>query len=701
MAETVAELHKYAKTPEDIEQLISELQKGEHNNLAVLKFTDIGLVFREYLRFIEGRFIDPDIQLTRACREAAAADFVKDAKLWVDGFAGFTTAELAILAELVKAVADTHIALCLDPSKIDLANPDTEKLDPAGLFEPTERTYAALVELAKKCKLRLDEPMVLEKAVRFSCSPQLGFIERNVFEIEPTRTQAADNVRILSAPNGRAEVRFVARQILRLVKERVCRYRDIAVIASDIEKYQHYIKAYFDEYNIPFFIDKRKSLSQHPVIQLTRSALRTAGDGFACSDIFAYLKTDLVPIERCDVDLLENYCLAFGVSRSDWTSAKDWHFADKDDKQFDEQRINQIRLKASEPLLRLREAFCRDDNSARKISGREFTRLIFDFLDRLQAFERVSGWIEEAVRAGDYATADEHRQLCDKLINIFDELVEVFGAEEMTWQDYFAIINSAFSQLTLAFIPPRLDHVLVGSIERSRHPDLKAVFLIGATQKEFPSPISCKGILSDDDRSAAWSADFTLAATTGQALAERQYLAYIAFTRASQFLYVTYPLADEKGSATVRSQFVANLESLFENLGEESVTEEQISIEKVHSESELADLLCSQLSKDASTSKTGVTNRLKGLLEDICTDERLAEVGSRVSSAINYDNRPHLDRDVVEKLFGERIESSATKMGTFTACPYQYCARYILELKDSSLSRWMSVFFTIVFWMVC
>ena len=73
-------------------------------------------------------------------------------------------------------------------------------------------------------------------------------------------------------------------------------------------------------------------------------------------------------------------------------------------------------------------------------------------------------------------TADEHRQFYGKLIDIFDEIVDVFAGRHMSCQDYLAILDSAFSQLMLAFIPPTLDQVLVGSIERSRHPDLKAVF---------------------------------------------------------------------------------------------------------------------------------------------------------------------------------------------------------------------------------
>ena len=201
-------------------------------------------------------------------------------------------------------------------------------------------------------------------------------------------------------------------------------------------------------------------------------------------------------------------------------------------------------------------------------------RSIFTFLDDLQVRQTLSNWIEEATKLGDYTTVDEHQQFYDKLINIFDDFVEVFSAIEMTCQDYMSIISSAFSQLTMAFIPPRLDEVLVSSIERSRHPDLKAVFLIGATQKQFPVPVAFDSILSEDDRRAAESANFSLAASISGALAERQYLAYIAFTRPSELLYVTYPMIDEKGSANVRSKYIDSLVSLFDNIKEETIQDE-------------------------------------------------------------------------------------------------------------------------------
>ncbi|MHC4086502.1 MAG: PD-(D/E)XK nuclease family protein [Planctomycetota bacterium] len=666
MANIITEMHQYAKTPGDIDQLLSELAKDEHNNLAALKFADIGLILKEYLEFIEGRFIDPDIQLTRACHAVAEAAFVKGAKLWVDGFAGFTTAELAILAELLKVVTNAQIALCLEPANIDLANPDIAKLDPADIFGPTERTYVALIEIIRKCKLQLAEPVILDEAVRFSSCRPLAHIERNIFELKPKNIPASDSVRIISAPNARAEVRFVARQILELVREK---------------GYRYYIRAYFDDYDVPFFIDKRKSLNQHPAVQLLSSALQVVTGGFSQGDIFTYLKTDLVPIERCDVDMLENYCLAFGISQSDWTSGQEWEFAGND--KYDEKRINETKLKAVRPLLELRESLCPADNPAKKMSADVFVRAVSDFLNALGARQKIKEWIKEAEEKKEHTTADEHRQFYDKLIDIFDTLVEVFVGRRMGCQDYVAILDSAFSQMTLAFIPPTLDQVLVGSIERSRHPDLMAVFLIGATQRRFPVPVSSAGILTDDDRSVAESADFLLSSTASQELAERQYLAYIAFTRPSEFLCVTYPVTDDKGSGAPGSQFIVNLKSLFENLKEESITGEQIAIEKVHNNTELADLLCSRLGKDTSReSLEDPRDKFTELLEGMCDDEELAESGLNVLSAINYDNRAQLDKDVVAKLFGERVRSSATRLSTFAACPYQYYARYVLELKE-------------------
>ncbi len=679
IARTIAELHDYAQTPEDVDHLVSQLAKEERSQLAALKFADIGLIFKEYLKFIEEDFLDPDAQLMRACRAVSVSPLTRGAQLWVDGFAGFTTAELAILAELLKAAADAHIALCLDASNMDITDPKAQNLDISGMFYPTERTYATLVDVVKKSKLKWAQPILLEDSVRFSRCPQLAHIEREIFTPDAVRLPATEHVRIVSAPDEREEVRFVARKILQLVKNKGFRYRDVAVIASDLSRYEHYIRAYFDDYSVPYFIDKRRSLSHHPIVQLVNSALRVVAGGFSHGELFSYLKTDLVPVDRYDVDVLENYCLAFGISAGDWLTDQEWHFAHGEHETFDEPRINRIRREIRRPLMGLRNRLYPADRPETSHSAEQFTRAVFGFLNDLHVRRTLGRWIKEAVDQNERATADEHQQFYSKFVDVFDELADVFSGCTMTMEETLDILNSAFSHMMLGLIPPTLDQVLIGSIERSRHPDLKAVFLIGATQKQFPTPFVEDSLLTDDDRVAAESADCVLAPGASQSLAERQYLAYIAFTRAAEFLYVTYPSVDEKGSAIPRSPFVSDLESLFDSLHEESVAGQAIRIEQVHNETELADMLCSQLGRDRLISTTDDHWRLLG---EMCSDGQLKPLGDHIVSILHYDNKAALDTEVVHDLFGRRVHSSATRLSTYAACPYQHFARYVLELKE-------------------
>jgi ATP-dependent helicase/nuclease subunit B len=673
LADTIARLQQYANGPEEVANLVGKLRKSHPagDDLTTAKFADIGIIFERYIDFIKSRHsgIDQDIQLAEACKAVGIADFVKGAKLWVDGFAGFTAGELALLTELLKIVDDAHIALCLDPSTTDIANPDKTQIDPTDLFGPTAQTYAELVERIKRCKLKLSAPLILNKPYRFVKNLALTHIEHNISVNKPDKISAGGKVKIISAPNARAEVQFVAREITKLVRQGGLRFRDIAVIASDIDQYEHYIKACFEDYQIPVFIDKRRPLNQHPVIEMICSALAAVTNDYPAGQIFAYLKTDLLDLHRSEIDLLENYCIAFGITASDWSSDKPWHYAAEKAEQFDEQRVNKIRKKAIEPLQKLSSQLKESGDPQGLIPAERFTKIIFDFLETTEVRKRLALWVEQALEQNDFAAADEHRQLYDRLIDVLDELVEAFAGSPSSCSDYFAILRCAFSQMTLAFIPPNLDGVLVGSIERSRHPDLKAVFLIGATERQFPSPLVFDSILSEDDRSAAQSAGFDLPPGLRQELANRPYLAYIAFTRASDFLCISYPALDSKSNAIVRSQFVDNLFLLFDDLKEESIISTLPAIEDVCNTYELEDVLCSAPAESS------------GLLEEMLADDKLNELGWRVTRAINYENKAILDEGVIGGIFGQQLSSSASRLSTFAACPYQHFARYVLDLK--------------------
>ena len=690
LARTLTEFHEYEKQPQDVTNLADSIRTQSPGDPVADKLSDIAVVYQEYLDFIAAKsdiFVNPDSRPTDVRHKIEQSGFVRGARLWVDGFSSFTIQQRELLVELLKVSKDAHIALCLDPAGFDIKKPSHDDIDDADLFNQTRRTYADLFEIVKKCKLTLNEPVVLDRSLRFSNSAPLEHIERNLFTPhKSTGVKAGSDVRIVSAANSRAEVGFVARQILHLVRDENYRWRDIAVIASDLTGYQHYVEAMFDktEYDIPFFIDRPKPLATHPVIELISSGLAAAVGGFATSDVLAFLKTGFGPVAPEEVAALENYCLAFGVGAGDWLSENDWVFAEKNDKTFDERAVNDIRCRAIGPLINLKDELAGSETNG-LVKAEQFVGAVWRMLEQLKVGGKLSEWsgneTEEAV---------DHRQFFDKLVGVFDELGEIFAGDSMPASDLAAIAGEAFSALTLKLIPSSLDQVLVGSIERSRHPDLKAVFLLGTTQKQFPIPVTTDAILTEQDRQLAESQDFELADRLSQRLATRQYLAYIAFTRPSQRLYITYPTMDNDGKGLVRSGFIDNLVSLFSDLQTESFFDDSADINDACSASELKRLLCSRLGSDSQSDDDSELLGVYCSMRDD-PDTLLAEVGQCVKFALEYDNRATLDAAVAEKLIGESMECSVTRLGGFAACPYQHFAKYMLNVGARKLFRFEPV----------
>ncbi len=209
---------------------------------------------------------------------------------------------------------------------------------------------------------------------------------------------------------------------------------------------------------------------------------------------------------------------------------------------------------------------------------------------------------------------------------------------------------------------------------------MKAVFLIGCTQKQFPSPLGYDCVLTDSDRLTAGEADFTLGPSLRDELAQREYLAYIAFTRPAEYLHASYPLVDEKGSAVVCSRYVGRLQSLFSDLQTERIDSQPLDITAISTTSELAQVLCSRAGAEATDAEQA--DKLRQLADEMRNDNELVSISRSVDYALTYDNKAELNSPVADGLFPGVMTCSATRLGAFASCPYQHFAKYILGLEE-------------------
>ena len=643
--------------------------------LAARKWSDIAMIFATYESYFAERGVsNPDTELTDIKELVAKADFLKGARLWVDGFSGFSIQERNLLIELLKVCNESSIALCLDPTAIDLANTDEDALNPCSLFASTEQTYCELLRIVKNCKLPIVEPVIFDTPLRFSNVPALASLEANLLlDNTPTPVSADGAVQVAACGNIRAEIMWVAGQIRKLVKDIGYRYRDIAVVVPELGAYQHYIESAFSQYTLPYFLDRPRRMKTHPLTELVGSALQAATGGFALSDVLGYLKSPLMttPIEQ--IDALENYCRAYDVQTAEWLKKGGWDFAPKEEKDTrNESELDLLRREVIAPLKALQKAIMTDE----MISAEQFVKAVWTLLDTLGAGDRLGEWAAEDVTDQQFG----HRQVFSRLVGLMDELCEIFAGVELSAQVWGSIFTDALSSMTVKLIPPTLDQVLVGSIERSRHPDIKAIFLVGAVQKQFPVPVMGEMLLTEQDYQSA--AELELANPYLQNLTHRPYLTYIALTRASRQVSISYPLNDEKGTAIVPWSGVDQLAAWFSDVEIQHPAAGIKGVEDIQSPHPLAQWLSGQLGKDrlpeALTDEiaAGILKRMEE-----SKDESLNRIAALVQKSLEYNNAAVLDGELAQQMFAFPVTTSASRLGTFAKCPYQYFAKYTLGLE--------------------
>jgi ATP-dependent helicase/nuclease subunit B len=535
--------------------------------LLAAKLDDLRLLWEAYHAFLEQGYYDPDELLSLAARRLLEGRPFVGAALWVDGFAGFTPQEYHLLAALLAQAERATVALCLDPA--EAAEPE-----PAA-FYPVARTYLRLKDLAARMGLACREETVPPPGhdstggfPRFAANPALAHLEQEFTRASPrTYPEAPPGIAVFRAPDPWSEVEEAAAEIRRLVQGGY-RCRDVAVMVRNLEQYRRIIEPVFRAHGIPYFLDYRRPASHHPLVRLLMAAVEVVTSGWASEPVFRALKTDLWPLGRREVDGLENYVLAYGIEGSTWTQAEPWdhHLGpDQDRRGFAWllEEIDGLRRR----LVDLFGPLGRRPPDHRQ-TGREWIAELWGLIDNLEVAKRLERWEEEAWQLGTPDLAEEHGRVWQQVVALFEELAEVLGEEVLDAAEFAEVLRAALEGLSLGLIPPGLDQVLVGSIERSRQPDLRAALVLGLNEGVFPARAVEEGLFDDRERELLARQGFELAPTRYQRLLAEDYLAYIAFTRPRETLWLSYCLADEEGRPLRPSPYLARLRDLFPALEE-------------------------------------------------------------------------------------------------------------------------------------
>lgn len=623
LSDELKELRTYSIDADKLNEAADKVSDDELRD----KLRDLSTLTEDFRAVMIDKLTDDENLLEHATEILEQSPTISSTEIFVDGFIFFDPQQRNFLRKMFTCARNVHVTLTMDTNLNS-----RENLQDVGLFNRAFETFKTLKNLAEDVGVeykitRLDSPR------RFKAAP-LKILEQRLFNRAPKNFDDATGLKVIEAVNRRAEVEAVAREILRLVKGG-CRLREIGVLVRD-ETYFALIQPLFEVHAIPFFIDMKRPATNHPLAELIRSALEVLR-GWRRESIFRCLRTGFFDVAAEDIDLLENYVIEFGLKGSA-TWQRSWDLRrvkslDSPNRPADSteleliDKVNAIRKAVSAPLIHFAE-----NVKASEKNVTELTTALFNLLEELNVHERLAAWSQAEEIRGNLALSREHLKIWDDVINLLEQVVDALGEDSITRTEFESIIGEGLDALEMSLIPPGLDEVTVAQFDQNSLQNSRVIFVLGFSDENFPRKVLEKNLLNDADRLRLNESGVEISrGGQEQALAEK-FLIYRGLTEARELLILSHPIADAEGRKISPSPLLTKLRTIL------PLTTKKVELDV------------------------------------------LQNLGSEIFAA----GERTLSTETAQKLYApsRKISASVTRFEDFNQCPFNFFAKYGLNLQE-------------------
>lgn len=672
VSKSITEFKKYNISEEILKEKELEIEDRDLKE----KVSDLASIYETFNESLHKGYIDSEDILSILAKKLNEFHLYNDAEIWVDEFTTFTPQQLEVLKVLAKQCKNVNITLCSD-GEIQFTEGETD------IFDVIKNTENRILKMMQENNISYKEPVNLNKKniYRFRESKELGHIEKYFFNY-PFKIYKSEckDIRLYKANNNYSEIEWVAQDILKLVRDKGYRYKDIAVVCREIDSYDKITSVIFNEYNIPYFLDKKREILSNPLVVLIISALEILVTNWSYESVFKYVKSGLITLETNFIDKLENYILANGIKGYKWT---------RDLLIYGDEELTQEEIEIFEYMEEIRRPIINLYNKIKdNVSIRKYCTALYEFLLEIKAFETMDKLLNDFDNKGMQDKVKEYTQVPSIVIDMLDQAVEVLGDEVVDLKTFSKILVSGFEEKEIGVIPMSLDQVNIGDIARIKGRDVKALYIVGANDGVLPSANKDEGILSDEDRIELKSMGIELASDTRSRVFEEQFMVYTALTIPSNYLMITYPMADFDGKSLRPSIIIPRLKKILPKLSEESeIFNSNLSYDKyynitapVPTFNELIEALRREYEKEEIEPYWIET--FKWFEEN----EEFKDRTKIIFNGLNYTNLVEkIPREKMKKLYSNdngRLMFSVSRIEKYAQCPFGYYVQYGLKAKD-------------------
>lgn len=665
----LSEFYQYNIRPDDFEEMMEISAKKP---VLKAKLHDIRTIYKGFADFMNERYITAEEILLVLSKVIDQSTWLKNSVICLDGFTGFTPCQNEILAKMMKLAKKVMVTVTIDPRE-----PLIEEKSDYGLFGLSQKTIKKLYDIALDTDTKIEEPIFVQNKkdgkvpYRFRKSPALAFLEHNLFRYPYDRYEKEqDEISIHGAKDPESEIAFVVREIKRLIREEGYRYKDIAVVTGDIERYGRLAKYYFTQANIPCFIDYKKEILGNPFVVFIRSATQIALEDYSYESVFAYLRSGLSNISQEEVDLLEDYVIAFGIRGAKrYLEPFTRNLGRK--KTLDLEQLNSIRERFIEELHPLYETLKNKDNKVR-----DYVQALYDLGIRLNVWEKLESFNNYFKELNLPLMSKEYDQVYRIVMELYDQIVLLLGDEHISLKEFGEVLETGLAEAKVGLIPPGMDEIVIGDTERTRLKDIRALFFVGVNEGIVPKVIGSGGILSDVERELLTNNGIELAPTKRQQAFTEQFYIYLNVTKPQDKLYITFHRVNEEGKSVGPSFLISKLLSYFKKLTITTYDEETDDMDYI-----LQDEGIRYLSEGLRNSQTSeIFNELYYYYRN--DQERRRILDLLIAGAFYVNKEKGISKEAAYLLYGDKLSGSVTRLERYAGCAFAHFMSYGLSLEQ-------------------
>ncbi len=675
MKSLLSEFYQYHIGESEIDEMMKKIPK---NTLLSYKLQEAKRMLQSFEQFMGEHYIVAEQLLGLLATKVSKSELLRDSTILIDGFTGFTPVQYTLLGELMKIAKQIYITVTIDPREQFFR--DIKEYE---LFAMSKRTIFKVKELAKENAVKVERDFVIDEKIpyRFLENKELAHLERELFRYPFQRyKKKTENIQILVSQNPKMEALMVARKIAELVREEKLSYRDIAVVTGDQSRYESSLERAFERLHIPYFMDKTKGVLNNPLIESIRALLAMIEYDFSYDTVFRYLKAGMSNIRTADVDRLDCYIMATGIRGfSSWKKK----FTRKPRKYEEEEidYLDKLREKFVEEISQIREKLKADNTVEEKMIA------LYEFFDRMDYEKKLRDAKLIFEEKGDKVLAKIYDQIFEAVIELFEKIVEIIGKDKVSIRELEKMLDVGWKEMKLGVIPPGLDQVVVGDIERTRLKNIKILFFMGVNEGIIPKTAQSHGVLSDTERERLKAIDAELAPTTREEAYIQQFYLYLNMTKPSEKIYLSLSKVDLDGK-TIRPSFLINrMTQLFPEIliRDESQNKDRKIFTKEDSFDYMLEGFLAYLDGKQ-------TKQWEAMAEIFSNSQSGRLEMERMVLSIFYRNQElPLSKAVARALYGVNMRNSVTRLERYAGCAFAHFLRYGLALEERAEYKIYSV----------